>query len=164
MADKIERGGAQPLSTNQEVAPVNNYSDNRETQQPVNNEYSQPEKNEYPQPVQNDFSQETRKGYSGSSDDVNRISSSNSGAPVVAEEKKPWWNIFLVPGSAPQIVTAAVFAIAIGLGVKSAVGTVPPAAITLVGIPGVLWLRALKAVGMFAIWAFVLSEQSWLTV
>lgn len=92
------------------------------------------------------------KGFSSSNENVNQVRSSDShtddGAPTA---KKPWWKIFLEPGSAPQIVTAAVLAIALGLGVKEAVGTVPQAAITLVGIPGVLWLRALKAVGEFRV-------------
>ncbi|KAL5923708.1 hypothetical protein ACKVV7_001803 [Pyricularia oryzae] len=50
------------------------------------------------------------------------------------------------PGSAIQIVIAAVVAIAIGLIVTTQVDTVPKAVIPILSIPGDLWLRALKAV------------------
>ena len=63
------------------------------------------------------------------------------------EPKKPWWNSVRVAGSATQIVIAAVLAIAIGIAVSYNVDRVPAAASTLVGIPGRLWLRALRAVG-----------------
>src|SRR5689334_15183505 len=46
-----------------------------------------------------------------------------------------------------QLIFAALLAIALGLIIKSQVGTVHPAAIALTAIPGVLWLRALSAVG-----------------
>lgn len=61
--------------------------------------------------------------------------------------KRPWWHSVKEPGSALQIVIAAVIAIAIGLAVTGTVDEVPDAAPTLIEIPGVLWLRALKAVG-----------------
>lgn len=96
---------------------------------------------------------ETNKGFNSSSENVNQVPSndiSRDGVAAADEPKKPWWKIFLEPGSAPQIVTAAIFAIALGLGIKEAVGDVPQAAITIVGIPGVLWLRALKAVGQLS--------------
>lgn len=62
--------------------------------------------------------------------------------------KKAWYHSFLVFGSAAQIVTAAVLAIAIGLIVSTQADNVPTSAVELVHIPGDLWLRALKAVGM----------------
>lgn len=58
-----------------------------------------------------------------------------------------WWRCFFEPGSAPQIIVAAVIAIAIGMAVNVTVDEVPEAAVALVGIPGNLWLRALQAVG-----------------
>jgi hypothetical protein len=73
--------------------------------------------------------------------------SSVSEAQAQASAKKPWWNSILVPGSATQIVIAAALAIAIGLAVSSTVEKIPAAATTLVGIPGRLWLRALRATG-----------------
>ena len=56
---------------------------------------------------------------------------------------------FLTMGSATQIVSAALLALAIGLIVSTQVSEVPDAAVELVNIPGDLWLRALKAVGMW---------------
>ncbi|KAM7189657.1 Sodium:dicarboxylate symporter [Rhypophila sp. PSN 637] len=50
------------------------------------------------------------------------------------------------PGSALQIVIAAALAIAIGLIVTSTTDSIPPAVAPLIGIPGTLWLRSLKAV------------------
>lgn len=58
-----------------------------------------------------------------------------------------WWRCFFEAGSAPQIICAAVVALAIGLGVNVSVDEVPDAAIAILGIPGRLWLRALQAVG-----------------
>jgi hypothetical protein len=58
----------------------------------------------------------------------------------------PWWTSIKEPGSALQIVTAALIAIVIGLSVGLTVD-VPEAAIVLIMIPGTIWLRALKAVG-----------------
>ena len=57
------------------------------------------------------------------------------------------WKVFKTPGSALQIVVAALIAIAIGMAVNVTVDNVPQAAITILGIPGRLWLRALTAVG-----------------
>ncbi|KAG7136328.1 Excitatory amino acid transporter 2 like protein [Verticillium longisporum] len=61
--------------------------------------------------------------------------------------KKPWWHSVIEPGSATQIIIAASLAIGIGLGVSAAIGTdnIPPAAPVILGIPGTLWLRALRA-------------------
>lgn len=58
------------------------------------------------------------------------------------------WRVTKTPGSAIQIVIAAALAIAIGMAVTTTVDDIPEAAGVLVGIPGTLWLRALKAVGM----------------
>ena len=84
-------------------------------------------------------------------DDVQRTPTSTSqpDTAVDVQPKKPWWNSVRVAGSATQIVIAAALAIAIGLAVSTTVDEVPKAAITLVAIPGNLWLRSLKAVGMW---------------
>ena len=58
-----------------------------------------------------------------------------------------WYRTFFEPGSAAQIVVAALIAVAIGMAVNVSVDSVPPAVIAIVGIPGRLWLRALQAVG-----------------
>lgn len=63
------------------------------------------------------------------------------------EVKKPWWHSIKEPGSALQIIAAALLAIAIGLIVTTQVEKVPDAARVLISIPGDLWLRSLKAVG-----------------
>lgn len=52
------------------------------------------------------------------------------------------------PGSALQIVLAAAVAIAIGMAVTATVDEIPEAAPTILEIPGMLWLRALRATGM----------------
>jgi hypothetical protein len=64
-----------------------------------------------------------------------------------APKKEPWWASIKEAGSALQIVTAALIAIAIGLAVSFTVEKVPEAATVLIMIPGTLWLRSLKAVG-----------------
>jgi hypothetical protein len=77
-------------------------------------------------------------------------SSSDLPRGSIAEEeviKRPWWHGFKQPGHALQIITAAALAIAIGVVVATQVDEVPETAITLLGIIGNLWLRALKAVG-----------------
>ena len=58
------------------------------------------------------------------------------------------WKVLKTPGSALQIVIAAVIALAIGMAVNVTVDTVPSAAVVVLGIPGRLWLRSLTAVGM----------------
>lgn len=71
----------------------------------------------------------------------------------VAEEARPgtWygrmWKSFKTPGSALQIIVAAVIAIAIGMAVNATVDDIPNAALVILGIPGRLWLRSLTAVG-----------------
>ena len=78
-------------------------------------------------------------------------------SPVVSQEEgdarpketfgQRVWRVTKTPGSAIQIVIAAALAIAIGMAVTTTVDDIPEAAGVLVGIPGTLWLRALKAVG-----------------
>lgn len=62
-------------------------------------------------------------------------------------KKKPWWSSIKEPGSALQIITAALLAIAIGMAITTQVDEVPEAARVIISIPGDLWLRSLKAVG-----------------
>lgn len=61
--------------------------------------------------------------------------------------KPAWWHPLKQPGSAAQIVVAAVLAIAIGLTVTSTVDEVPVPAVAILEIPGVIWLRGLQAIG-----------------
>lgn len=68
-------------------------------------------------------------------------------APETSGTQRRWWHPLKEPGSAIQIVIAAIIAIAIGMAVNATVDTVPPAALAILGIPGRLWLRALTAVG-----------------
>ena len=67
---------------------------------------------------------------------------------VADGRKKPWWHPIIEPGSAVQIVIAALLATAIGLVVTTQASTIPRAVPVILMIPGELWLRALKAVGM----------------
>lgn len=76
---------------------------------------------------------------------IDSSQSNNAVEPI----KKPWWHPIKEPGSAAQIVIAAVLAIAIGLIVTTQVDDVPESARVLLSIPGDLWLRSLKAVGRF---------------
>ncbi|KAF9775727.1 hypothetical protein IL306_006145 [Fusarium sp. DS 682] len=78
--------------------------------------------------------------------------SSNDTPHDHAEEeivKKPWWHGFKEPGSALQIIVAALLAIAIGVVIATQVDDIPEAVPVIVGIIGNMWLRALKAVGKF---------------
>lgn len=59
-----------------------------------------------------------------------------------------WWHGIKEPGHALQIVAAALVAIAIGMAVTNTVDEVPEAASAIIAIPGTLWLRSLRAVGM----------------
>lgn len=89
-------------------------------------------------------------------DEMERAASSNSSpsnntmptAAVAVEEKKTFWQRAKTPGSVWQIILAAILAIVIGLAVTTTVDEVPEAAIVLLAVPGNLWLRALRAVGM----------------
>lgn len=68
--------------------------------------------------------------------------------PITAEErKKPWWHMFAVWGSAPQIIMAALLALAIGLPISITVEDIPKEAPVYLNIVGDLWLRSLKAIG-----------------
>ncbi|KAK7914914.1 Sodium:dicarboxylate symporter family protein [Apiospora marii] len=71
--------------------------------------------------------------------------SSHPDVGEIRTEKKPWWHSITVMGSTLQIIIAAVLGIAIGVAVSTTVDEVPEAAITILEIPGELWLRGLKA-------------------
>jgi len=66
--------------------------------------------------------------------------------------KGPWYKVVqnevMTPGSALQIVIAAAIAIGIGMAVTATVDDIPEAAPIILEIPGMLWLRALRATGM----------------
>ncbi|CAN8097706.1 unnamed protein product [Discula destructiva] len=66
--------------------------------------------------------------------------------PEAPAAEKPWWHPIKEPGSAAQIVIAAALAITIGLIVTATVDEVPVAAVAILGIPGVIWLRGLQAI------------------
>jgi len=87
--------------------------------------------------------------------------SSTSPPPAETHEvKKPWWHTFFVAGSVAQIIVAAVLAVAIGVAVSYSVDNIPKAATVLVGIPGRLWLRALRAVVLpLIVTAMILAVQ-----
>jgi len=70
-----------------------------------------------------------------------------------------WFRPFFEPGSAVQIICAAILAIIIGMVVNVTVDEVPPAAIAILGIPGRLWLRALQAVGMSSFPVLVKADE-----
>ncbi|KAI9162850.1 Excitatory amino acid transporter [Paramyrothecium foliicola] len=83
-------------------------------------------------------------------------SSENDGETV----KRRWWHSIKEPGSALQIVSAAILAIAIGLAVVTTTDEVPQPAIDIIGIPGSLWLRGLKCVVLpLIITALIISMQ-----
>ncbi|KAK5655215.1 hypothetical protein OQA88_6114 [Cercophora sp. LCS_1] len=97
-----------------------------------------------------------RRGSSSSPAGVD-AAGANNGTP---EPKKPWWNSVRVAGSATQIIIAAVLAIVIGIAVTYSVEKVPAPAAVLVGIPGRLWLRALRAVVLpLIVTAMILAVQ-----
>jgi len=93
----------------------------------------------------------TEKAQAASTDDGGGDLQASISPPGVAaaETKNPWWNSVFVAGSVTQIIIAAVLAVSIGIAVSYSVETIPKAATVLVGIPGRLWLRALRAVGTF---------------
>jgi len=79
--------------------------------------------------------------------------------------KRPWHQSFYTmlkqPGSALQIVLAALLAIAIGLAVTATVDDIPEAAPIILEIPGTLWLRALRATVLpLIITAIILAVQN----
>lgn len=67
--------------------------------------------------------------------------------PVKRNWYQQLWDSFKTPGSAVQIIVAALIAIAIGLGVSTSVSNMPEAVPVILEIPGQLWLRALRATG-----------------
>src|SRR5687768_15990908 len=90
----------------------------------------------------------------GNTDPVS-TSSTQEPAPMYPEEeftreKRPWWSGFFEMGHVFQIITAALLAIALGVGISAAT-EVPESARTILAIPGVLWLRCLQAIGKSAI-------------
>lgn len=88
------------------------------------------------------------KVVSSENEDIHRKSSQQDGyTPQTPAEEKKWWHSVKKKGSATQIVIAALLAIAIGLPVALTVEKVPEEVQPLLGIPGNLWLRALKAIG-----------------
>lgn len=65
------------------------------------------------------------------------------------------------PGSALQIIIAAILAIAIGMAVTATVSDIPEAAPAILEIPGSLWLRALRATVLpLIITAMILAVQN----
>lgn len=79
--------------------------------------------------------------------------------------KRPWHQSFYTllkqPGSALQIILAALLAIAIGLAVTATVDDIPEAAPIILEIPGTLWLRALRATVLpLIITAIILAVQN----
>jgi Na+/H+-dicarboxylate symporter len=85
----------------------------------------------------------------GNTDPVS-TSSTQEPAPMYPEEeftreKRPWWSGFFEMGHVFQIITAALLAIALGVGISAAT-EVPESARTILAIPGVLWLRCLQAI------------------
>ncbi|KAI5368137.1 Putative sodium:dicarboxylate symporter [Septoria linicola] len=83
----------------------------------------------------------------------------------VVQAKEPFGKRVLrnlkTPGSALQIVLAAVLAIGIGLAVSLTVDEIPEAAPVILEIPGTLWLRALRATVLpLIITAIILAVQN----
>ncbi|EGP91174.1 unnamed protein product [Zymoseptoria tritici ST99CH_1A5] len=65
------------------------------------------------------------------------------------------------PGSAIQIILAAILGIAIGIAVSSTTTDIPEAAPTILEIPGMLWLRALRATVLpLIVTAIILAVQN----
>ncbi|KAK5953034.1 hypothetical protein OHC33_006156 [Knufia fluminis] len=81
------------------------------------------------------------------------------------QNKRPWHQSFYTllkqPGSALQIILAALTAIAIGLAVTATVDDIPEAAPIILEIPGTLWLRALRATVLpLIVTAMILAVQN----
>lgn len=106
------------------------------------------EKTTTPPPVSNGAEPMESKNLS---DEEIRQQASVSSQEAPVREKKSIKRMLIdnvkEPGSALQIVIAAALAIAIGLIVTSTTDTIPAPVAPLIGIPGTLWLRSLKAVG-----------------
>ncbi|KAK7049710.1 hypothetical protein VNI00_005741 [Paramarasmius palmivorus] len=78
---------------------------------------------------------------------------------------RPWHQSLFAsikePGSALQIVIAAILAIAIGVSVSATVGDIPEAVPIILKIPGDLWLRALRATVLpLIVTAIILAMQN----
>jgi len=96
----------------------------------------------------------------------NEPSATAGDAPLV---KRNWyqqlWDSFKTPGSAVQIIVAALLAIAIGLGVSTSVSDIPEAVPIILEIPGSLWLRALRATVLpLIVVAMILAVQNLMTM
>ncbi|KAF7194312.1 Excitatory amino acid transporter [Pseudocercospora fuligena] len=98
---------------------------------------------------------------------VTRTSSPNTGTNDAELDKSKGtlaqrtWRTLKTPGSALQIVIAALIAIAIGLAVSATVDDIPEAAPAILEIPGSLWLRALRATVLpLIITAIILAVQN----
>jgi len=92
------------------------------------------------------------------------IAGSGMDEPAAPPKKRTFKQKFMgalkEPGSALQIVIAAILGIVIGISVTTTVEEVPDAAVAILGIPGVLWLRALKACVLpLIITAMILAVQ-----
>lgn len=92
----------------------------------------------------------------------NEPSTTAGDVPLV---KRNWyqqlWDSFKTPGSAIQIIVAALIAIAIGLGVSTSVDNIPEAVPVILEIPGSLWLRALRATVLpLIVVAMILAVQN----
>ncbi|KAK4664795.1 uncharacterized protein QC763_0074440 [Podospora pseudopauciseta] len=88
--------------------------------------------------------------------------SQNEAQMIERDPNRKWWHGIKEPGHALQIVVAAILAIIIGLAVTTTVGSknIPQAATVIIGIPGTLWLRALRAVVLpLIICAMILAVQ-----
>lgn len=92
-----------------------------------------------------------------------RTNSSQEPHPIEETVKRPWWYSIKEPGSALQIICAAILAIAIGIVVATQAESIPPAVPVIISIPGDLWLRALKAVGTLthlSIWKLLVATRT----
>ncbi|KAK5174272.1 uncharacterized protein LTR77_001352 [Saxophila tyrrhenica] len=85
----------------------------------------------------------------------------SEGAAAKQSMGQRFWRTLKTPGSAVQIVIAAVIAIAIGMAVTATVDNIPEAAPVILEIPGQLWLRALRATVLpLIITAIILAVQN----
>lgn len=87
-------------------------------------------------------------------ENLTRDSSRTGDAPAAEPEpiketlKQRTWRNLKTPGSALQIILAALLAVAIGLAVSITTPEIPEAAPAILQLPGTLWLRALRATGL----------------
>ncbi|CZT19396.1 related to excitatory amino acid transporter [Ramularia collo-cygni] len=83
------------------------------------------------------------------------------GQPEKLSVKQRFVRALVTPGSAIQIVIAAVLGLGIGLAVSSTTEDIPEAAPVLLQIPGQLWLRALRATVLpLIVTAMILAVQN----